>query len=78
MGFPSRISRIRVFVSWKSCCEAGGWLQAVYIDGKEAYIDCDSRFLYILGTSLHVNNPLFQNYQEIPSHSLSCLCTQEV
>ena len=66
MGFPSRTSRIRVFVSWKSCCEAEGWLQAVYIDGQEMYIDCDSRFLYILGTSLHVNNPLFSELSRNP------------
>ena len=76
MGFPSRTSRIRVFVSWKSCCEAGGWLQAVYIDGKEMYIDCDSQTLYIPGTSCMYNSFSFQNLQENPPHLLVSMCTE--
>src|SRR5258708_21200234 len=63
---PSGTSRFWVFVSCNSCCEAGEWLQAWYIDGQEAYFDCDSRIPYIPCTILYGHKFFFRNSTRNP------------
>src|SRR5260221_14022263 len=73
-GFASVTSRFWVFVSCNSCCEAGEWLQAWYIDGQEAYFDCDSRIPYIPCMERSSSSGILQ---EIPP-SLSCLRLEDL
>src|SRR5258708_31894276 len=54
------------FVSCNSCCEAGEWLQAWYIDGQEAYFDCDSQIPYIPCTILYGHKFFFWNSTRNP------------